>query len=188
MSLNGFAAVSEQDADNPLGVGGMHRTQPPEPRLLIDQFLLGLHAQHLRSERCCLPAPLERATQQLNARPGQSRQRHNRSPTVTEDQSSPNSNLEERLVGGTNRGLVRPQSCAAEGANQMFVRDPSTTMTRWPSVLRSVVPHVQHLEARACEGPRPLLSRTRRGPRPGVPARTGPLLNAFRFPLEPHAV
>src|ERR1035437_1398837 len=25
----------------------------PEPRLLIDKFLLGRHAQHLRSERCC---------------------------------------------------------------------------------------------------------------------------------------
>src|SRR5665811_297970 len=27
--------------------------QLPEPRLLIDKFLLGRHAQHLRSERCC---------------------------------------------------------------------------------------------------------------------------------------
>jgi len=26
MSLDGFVAVSEQDAANPLGVGGMHRT------------------------------------------------------------------------------------------------------------------------------------------------------------------
>jgi len=44
-------------------------------------------------------------------------------PTVSENQSSPNGDLEEHLVGGTNHGLVQPQSRADEGANQMFVRD-----------------------------------------------------------------